>query len=48
MPPELQIAHQELDEAVDKLYQDRPFRNTADRLSCLLARYEELVAIKEK
>jgi hypothetical protein len=48
MPPELLTAHQKLDAAVDKLYRDKPFKDTADRLSCLLARYEELVAKKEK
>ncbi|WP_420007286.1 type IIL restriction-modification enzyme MmeI, partial [Vibrio alginolyticus] len=40
--------HQALDNAVDKLYRDKPFRDTADRLSFLLARYEEMVAKQEK
>lgn len=48
MPPELLAAHQKLDAAVDKLYRDKPFKDTADRLSCLLARYEELVVKQEK
>ncbi|NGZ67574.1 class I SAM-dependent DNA methyltransferase [Vibrio aestuarianus subsp. cardii] len=48
MPPELLVAHQKLDSAVDKLYQDKPFKDNVERLSCLLARYEELVAIEEK
>ncbi|MFL7863855.1 class I SAM-dependent DNA methyltransferase [Vibrio cincinnatiensis] len=48
IPSELLIAHQELDAAVDKLYRDKPFKDTADRLSCLLARYEELVVKQEK
>lgn len=43
MPPELLIAHQTLDKAVDRLYRERPFKDAADRLSCLLARYEALV-----
>jgi len=42
MPPALLAAHQALDRAVDKLYRDKPFRDATDRLSCLLARYEEL------
>jgi hypothetical protein len=48
MPPELLVAHQKLDSAVDKLYREKPFKDTADRLSCLLARYEVLVAKKEQ
>ncbi|MGE4969202.1 class I SAM-dependent DNA methyltransferase [Yersinia enterocolitica] len=43
MPPELLAAHQALDKAVDRLYRERPFKDAADRLSCLLARYEALV-----
>lgn len=42
IPSALLAAHQALDTAVDKLYRDKPFRDAADRLSCLLARYEEL------
>lgn len=42
MPPPLLAAHQALDIAVDRLYRDKPFRGAADRLSCLLAQYEEL------
>ncbi|EOB3604079.1 TPA: class I SAM-dependent DNA methyltransferase [Vibrio vulnificus] len=48
MPKELHIAHHNLDNAVDKLYRDKPFRDTADRLSFLLARYEEMVAKQEE
>lgn len=43
MPTALLAAHQALDRAVDRLYRDRPFKDAADRLSCLLARYEALV-----
>lgn len=43
MPPELLVAHHELDTAVDRLYRERPFKDAADRLSCLLARYEALI-----
>ncbi|MGL6050262.1 MAG: type IIL restriction-modification enzyme MmeI, partial [Aeromonas salmonicida] len=44
MPTALLAAHQALDRAVDRLYRDRPFKDAAERLSCLLARYEALVA----
>ncbi|TOP61912.1 DNA methyltransferase [Vibrio parahaemolyticus] len=44
MPPELLEAHQRLDEAVDKLFNKRPFRNSAERLSCLLKHYEDMLA----
>lgn len=43
MPVELLKAHQQLDNAVDKLYRSRPFRDTSERLSFLLAYYEKLV-----
>ncbi|GIU22203.1 putative DNA methyltransferase YeeA [Shewanella colwelliana] len=43
MPAELLAAHKVLDVAVDKLYRKRPFKDANERLSCLLARYEELV-----
>ncbi|OED68321.1 methyltransferase [Vibrio splendidus ZS-139] len=42
MPLELLQAHQELDTAVDKLYKTKPFKDTSERLSFLLARYEEM------
>jgi len=44
MPPELLEAHQRLDEVVDKLFNKRPFRNSAERLSCLLKHYEDMLA----
>ncbi|KOO13573.1 methyltransferase [Vibrio xuii] len=43
MPVELLLAHQELDAAVDKLYRSKMFKDTSERLSFLLARYEEMV-----
>jgi hypothetical protein len=43
MPENLLEAHQALDRAVEKLYRDRPFRDTAERQEYLLARYEELI-----
>ncbi|OEE69823.1 methyltransferase [Enterovibrio norvegicus FF-33] len=48
MPAELLTAHKALDAAVDKLYREKPFKDTAERLSCLLARYEEMVAKQQE
>lgn len=42
MPADLLEAHQALDKAVDRLYSDKPFRDSTERLSCLLERYESL------
>jgi type I restriction-modification system DNA methylase subunit len=42
MPANLLKAHQALDQAVERLYRDKPFRDTAERQAYLLARYEEL------
>lgn len=42
MPTDLLEAHQALDKAVDRLYRDKPFKGAAERLSCLLERYESL------
>ncbi|PSU21260.1 class I SAM-dependent DNA methyltransferase [Photobacterium phosphoreum] len=46
MPIELLQAHQDLDVAVDKLYRAKPFKDTLERLSFLLERYEELITNK--
>ncbi|CAM3467758.1 DNA methyltransferase [Halomonas lysinitropha] len=43
MPDNLLVAHQVLDQALENLYRDRPFRDTAERQEYLLARYEELI-----
>ena len=43
MPERLRQAHRDLDEAVERLYRDRPFRDMAERQEYLLARYAELV-----
>ena len=48
MPASLLEAHQTLDMAVDRLYRDKPFKDAADRLSFLLARYELLVRNAEQ
>ncbi len=44
MPSGLLEAHQTLDRAVDKLYRDRPFKDSAERVSHLLGLYEKLIA----
>lgn len=43
MPEPLKIAHQNLDDAVDKLYNPKGFADTASRLAHLLERYETLI-----
>ena len=43
MPESLKIAHQNLDNAVDKLYNPKGFADTASRLAHLLERYESLI-----
>jgi type I restriction-modification system DNA methylase subunit len=44
MPDELRAAHQELDEAVDAVYQKKPFDNDEDRLAHLFDLYETMTA----
>lgn len=44
MPSPLLAAHQALDAAVEKLYRDKPFKDSSERLEHLFARYEKLVA----
>ena len=43
MPDNLKQAHHRLDVAVDKLYREQGFVDTAERLAFLLARYEKLI-----
>ncbi|ELB2801719.1 class I SAM-dependent DNA methyltransferase [Vibrio alginolyticus] len=43
MPIDLLEAHKTLDMAVDKLFRSKPFKDTPERLSFLLARYEDMV-----
>ncbi|MBW4964804.1 N-6 DNA methylase [Pseudoalteromonas sp. CR1] len=43
MPLALLKAHQQLDCVVDRLYRSKAFKDTSERLSFLLARYEEMV-----
>ncbi|MBS0907804.1 class I SAM-dependent DNA methyltransferase [Pantoea dispersa] len=42
MPVDLLEAHQTLDQAVDRLYRDKPFKDATERLSFLLERYEAM------
>lgn len=44
MPDDLRAAHNKLDEAVDKLYQSKPFANDEERLACLFKLYEQMAA----
>ena len=48
MPEPLKIAHQNLDDAVDKLYNPKGFADTASRLAHLLERYESLINAEKK
>lgn len=48
MPESLKIAHQNLDDAVDKLYNPKGFADTASRLAHLLERYESLINTEKK
>lgn len=48
MPESLKIAHQNLDDAVDKLYNPKGFADTASRLAHLLERYETLINAEKK
>jgi len=42
MPPNLRHAHTALDKAVDRLYDEKPFKDDAARVALLLARYEAM------
>ncbi|MBV0932034.1 DNA methyltransferase [Marinobacterium weihaiense] len=48
MPDDLLQAHQALDLAVERLYRERPFRDTAERQEFLLARYEALIEAEQR
>lgn len=47
MPAGLKKAHEQLDLAVDQCYRTKPFSSDEERLECLFALYEEMIA-KEK
>ena len=48
MPDDLKQAHNNLDDAVDKLYRPQGFANTEERLAHLLARYEQLIEAEQQ
>lgn len=43
MPKGLKQAHQELDEAIERIYRLSPFQNDAERLEYLFRLYEEMI-----
>ncbi len=47
MPDDLRQAHEELDEAVDKVYRNKPFENDEDRRAHLFDLYETMT-VKER
>ncbi|WP_439287786.1 DNA methyltransferase [Lonepinella sp. BR2904] len=48
MPEPLKQAHQTLDKAVEKLYRDKPFKDSSERVEFLFERYEQLVKNLQK
>lgn len=46
MPTPLLKAHQALDATVDRLYREKPFKDSSERQEHLFARYEKLVVAK--
>lgn len=48
MPEDLRVAHQELDELVDKIYRRQPFKNDEERLTHLFNMYETMIAEEKK
>lgn len=48
MPDALKEAHVKLDEAVDRLYRNRPFVDDEERTMFMLSLYEKAVAEEEK
>lgn len=46
MPADLLEAHRANDEAIEKIYIGRPFRNDTERLEHLFKRYTKMVASK--
>lgn len=47
MPEALKLAHEELDKAVEELYQPEPFKNDEERVSLLLDLYSKKIAEME-
>lgn len=48
MPDDLKEAHAKLDEAVERLYRDKPFESDEERTMFMLSLYEKAVADEEK
>lgn len=48
MPDALRAAHHALDEAVDKLYRDKPFSDGLERVEHLFGLYEQLIAAEQE
>jgi hypothetical protein len=46
MPQALREAHHNNDEALERIYYDRPFRSDADRLNHLFRRYARMIAVE--
>ena len=47
MPDDLRLAHQSLDEVVDRIYWKKPFESDEERLSHLFSQYESMAAAAE-
>ena len=48
MPRNLREAHEKIDEAVDRLYRNKPFTSDEERLAVLFEKYQQLVAAEGK
>ncbi|MGJ9504592.1 class I SAM-dependent DNA methyltransferase [Actinotignum sp. GS-2025c] len=48
MPRNLREAHEKIDEAVDRLYRNKPFASDEERLAVLFEKYQQLVAAEGK
>ena len=47
MPDDLRLAHQSLDEVVDRIYRKKPFESDEERLSHLFSQYKSMAAAAE-
>ncbi|WP_219336237.1 class I SAM-dependent DNA methyltransferase [Rodentibacter ratti] len=48
MPESLKQAHKTLDKAVEKLYREKPFADSSERVAFLFQRYEALIKAEQK
>ena len=48
MPRNLREAHEKIDEAVDRLYRNKPFASDEERLAVLFEKYQQLIAAEGK